>query len=327
MRIISNANIISCKRLSLFAIANCLSRLCTDLLNASRHNYCHCIFHHPVPNFFESSCARTISCANINISMQSTLYLRRASRLVAVASSYQSNIPAIATCLTRPRTLCTKSGDDIIERGEKKKPNGFLSRLLASPDGQRNPFLAALGYYSAESRAIGAGNNLYRQALQRSQAVAAAETEDPDGFAPKYEMLSVHIYLTLRRLRAERGTPHEAEVKTAMQCLFDVFWIDVRERMLMKERGMKLLESGKWIKECEQRFFGMALAFDEVWGNDDMMRDSIRRNVTSLEGKNEKVERFRRYMATEHIRLENLTLEQIWEGVCWDQRYPKSQSV
>lgn len=259
--------------------------------------------------------------------MQSTLHFQRALRLATVASRHQTNIVSHSSYLTRPRALCTKFGDDTAEGGVKKQPNSFLSRLIASRDGQQNPILAALGYYSGESRAIGVGNSLYKQALGRSQAAAEAEAEDPNAFRPKYEMLSVHIYLTLQRLRVERGSPSETDVKTAMQCLFDVFWTDVRKNMLIEEYGMRLLESGKWIRECERRFFGMAVAFDEAWGDDGKMRDSIRRNVTCLEGDEEKVERFRRYMATERARLGSKTLEQIWEGVCWDDQYANTRSA
>lgn len=259
--------------------------------------------------------------------MQSTFHFRRALRLAAVASRYQTNILPHSSRLTKPRALCTKSESGTTEEGVKERPSSFFSRLIASHDGQRSPLLVALGYYSAESRAIGVGNELYKQALQRSQAATEAEVEDPDAFRPKYELLSVHIYLTLQRLRAEKGSPFEADVKTAMQCLFDVFWADVRERMLIEEHGMRLLESGKWVKECERRFFGMALAFDEAWEDDDKMRDSIQRNITCLEGDEEKVERLRKYMAAERARLGSKTLEQIWEGVCWDDRYPNMQSA
>lgn len=153
------------------------------------------------------------------------------------------------------------------------------------------------------------------------------EGDGTKAFAPRYEMLSVHIYLILRRLRAEKGSESEAEVKTVMQCLFDLFWTDVRKRMMMEENGLKLLQSAKWIKDCEQRFFGMALAFDEAWGNDRLMRESISRNITCLRQDELRVERFRHYMTRERNRLDALLVDQIYQAVYKDGTYPKLQSV
>lgn len=219
------------------------------------------------------------------------------------------------------------SGGDAPDGKNPPPPNSILSRLLASPDGRQNPILAALGFYSAESRAIGAGNTLYKQALMRADAAAAVEAREVRDFAPRFEMLSVHVYLTLRRLRAEKGSPFESEIKTVMQCLFDMFWTDVRTRMIMQEHGMNLIQSGKWIKDCEQRFFGMALAFDEAWGDEQKMKEAIERNVTCMEADAQRIDRFRKYMVRERARLDKATVEQIWEGICWDDKYPQVLSA
>lgn len=220
--------------------------------------------------------------------------------------------------LTRGLSDSAGAGD----AAQPQRPTGLLGRLLAPGEGGRNPILAALGYYSSESRAIGAGNALYEQSLARAEAAAAVEGEVKGAFAPRFEMLAVHVYLTLRRLRAEKGSVYESEVKTVMQCLFDVFWTDVRTRMIMKENDMKLIASGKWIKDCEQRFFGMALAFDETWGDQGKFCAAIKRNVTCLNGDPTRIERFRAYMERERLRLDETPIEQIWMGAYWDERYP-----
>ena len=153
------------------------------------------------------------------------------------------------------------------------------------------------------------------------------ETQNLKDFAPRFEMLSVHIYLTLRRLRAEKGSHFEAEVKTVMQCLFDVFWTDVRTRMIMQEHGMNLIQSGKWIKHCEQCFFGMAMAFDEGWGNDQKMTEAIETNITCLNRDASRIEHFRKYMVRERAKLDKTTVEQIWNGLCWNGNYPPVRTV
>lgn len=226
------------------------------------------------------------------------------------------------------RRLLSTSSDDGSTRDKPRTPADIiLSRLLKGRDGRQNPILSALGFYSPESRAIGAGNALYKVALKRADEAASVEAGESKDFAPRFEMLSVHVYLTLRRLRAEKGSPFEAEVKTVMQCLFDVFWTDVRTRMIMQEHGMNLIQSGKWIKDCEQTFFGMALAFDEAWEDDQKMSKAIARNVTCLKSNDSRVNHFRRYMIRERAKLDKTTVEQIWKGICWEGKYPLTSST
>lgn len=226
------------------------------------------------------------------------------------------------------RELCTKSFQYEPKRPPppETKRRTLLQRIFTPNIPRQNPILKALGYYSAESRAIGAGTALYKQALERGDAMAKAECGDNLGFSAWFEMLSVHIYLTLRRLRAEKGSIYENDVKTAMQCLFDVFWTDVRSRMV-NDHKMTLITSGKWVKECEQIFFGLAMSFDEGWEDEEIMREGIRRNITCLQEDRVRIERLRKYMMREHARLERASIEQLWDGTCWDSDYTTVRSV
>ncbi|CAN8064007.1 unnamed protein product [Agarophyton chilense] len=217
----------------------------------------------------------------------------------------------------RTFSVRNKADEKVMNPISPKKKRGFLERVLAADSSGRNSLLKALGYYSAESRAIGAGTSLYHKALARASAVTLVELEDDLSFSAWFEMVSVHIYLTLRRLRAEKGSLCESDVKTAMQCLFDVFWTDVRSRMI-KDHEMTLITSGKWVKECEQIFFGLAMAFDEGWEDIDVMRDAIRRNVTCLAEDNVKVEHFRKYMMKEYGRLQKISVKQMLDATTLD---------
>jgi hypothetical protein len=206
---------------------------------------------------------------------------------------------------------------------------GILSRLLAPGADGQNKLLAALGYYSQESRALGAANRLYAQASARAADVAMVEcgAEGECGrpsFAASFEMLSVHVYLVLLRLRREKGSAVEGEVSNAMQTLFDVFWTDVRNRMLMKEQGMKLIESGKWVKDCEQRFFGMALAFDDCFhsspsSSPETLEDVVSRNVSCLKRDPNRVASLCAYIRSEKIRHDLAPIDAVWKvGLRWD---------
>jgi hypothetical protein len=204
----------------------------------------------------------------------------------------------------------------------------LLSRLLAPNADGRNSILSALGYYSQESRAIGAANKLYAQAVARAGDAAIAEcgyhgAAGRPPFAASFEMLSVHVYLVLLRLRSEKGSRAEAEVLKAMQTLFDVFWTDVRNRMLIKEQGMKLIESGKWVKDCEERFFGMALAFDDCFHDGAASRSEtleavVSRNVACLGRDPARVASLCAYMRREKLRHDKLPIEDVWDrGLKW----------
>lgn len=204
-----------------------------------------------------------------------------------------------------------------------------------------------LGYYSTESKAIGVANSLYSQILSRSTSTVNSEfpeaheassdpstqtsttppstTSDPSpdsemapnrkDFLPQYEMMALHVYLTLRRLREESGGAFEADVKIAMQTLFDKFWTDVRYRMMIKEHELTLLQSGKWIKVCEKNFFSMALAFDEALnGSADKMQQCIGKHIKSLRNDSRKIARFHLYMMRERQRLNKIPMEQLWQG-------------
>lgn len=227
------------------------------------------------------------------------------------------------------RLLCTSKstpGDDNVPNEPDKKVtrNRFLDRLLAPDESGQSPVLRMLGYYSPESRAIGAARSMYDQMLERSRATLIAEfsQDDQKKFVPQYEMLAIHVYLTLQRLRKESGSEFEKDVKVAMQTLFDIFWSDVRYRMMIQENDLTAMSSAKWVRQCERNFFSMALAFDETWQDHSKMIDKISIHLTSLKNDPESIHRIHTYMRKERQRLETVSVEQMWEGVCWDPKYP-----
>lgn len=242
----------------------------------------------------------------------------------------------LAASALRARPLCAAAGkgggigttapaEGNAPTQNERRADGLLARLLgAEKKSGRSPFLAALGYYSRESVALGAGATLYGQLRARAEDASKVLNAPRGGAQPfvlRFEMLSVHVYLTLHRLRREKGSPLEADCKTIMQCIFDVFWTDVRNRMLIQEEGMTLIPSGRWVKECEQMFFGMALAFDDAWDDRQAFAAALRRNVTSARGD---VDTFVDYMWKERERLDRISLEMILlEKETWSAKFRK----
>ena len=206
------------------------------------------------------------------------------------------------------------------------RTNRLLWRLLKPGADGRNRILAALGYYSAESRALGTGNSLYGEIL-RVSCTHCTQRKEPESFPARFEMIAVHVYLTLRRLRSEKGSPLQTHVETVMQCMFDVFWTDVRNRLIIREAGLKLLASGKWVKHCERMFFGMALSFDESWLEREKMLAAVKRNITSLNADDREVRRFVNYMFKEKSRLDKIPIQSILDGAqVWNIASPSSSA-
>lgn len=261
---------------------------------------------------------------------RATAVMRRmrypACRPLQPLSGMQHMPPATPLIVHRLFTSNSVPTDDGTGSKDKKgvQRNRFLDRLLAVDESGQSPFLRLLGYYSPESRAIGAAKSLYEQILSRSGSILEAEfSEEQRGlFVPKYEMLAIHVYLTFQRLRQEGGSTFEKDIKVAMQTLFDIFWSDVRYRMMIEEHELTLLVSATWIRQCERNFFSMALAFDEAWTDQQKMNDKISLHITSLKKDPEKIRRIQSYLRQEHQRLKSVTVEQMWDGICWDAKYP-----
>lgn len=257
---------------------------------------------------------------------------RATNALRLLRRSFNATLPrqptARLSAAPSPRLLCAKhqppSPDE--NMSPKRAPQTLVDRFfkyLITPNKAtgKSGFLRALGYYSAESRAIGTATTLYNQIVLRSNAAVDAELGSSSEFMPRFEMFIAHVYITLRRLRAEKGTLAEADCKIAMQVLFEVFWKDVRYRMMMKEGGLGLIASSKWIKECERIFFGIALSLDEAWGDREKMNKCIAKSFSFLKDDPRRIDKFRQYMVMEFSRLEKSTTAQIWDGIGWDANY------
>lgn len=118
----------------------------------------------------------------------------------------------------------------------------------------------------------------------------------------------------------------------AMQTFFDNFWTDVRHRMMIEEHKLSLLQSGKWIKQCEKNFFAMALALDEILDSTsqnrgvrkidvDKLEICIHKHFASFRGDKSQVRAVIKYIQKERSRLEKLSIEQMWQGICWDPNF------
>lgn len=94
----------------------------------------------------------------------------------------------------------------------------------------------------------------------------------PDEVESRYDVLSVHVILVLRRFKMER-----ARTAKHAQLLFDVMFRDVDDTL--REMGVGDLRVGKKVREYAEAFFGRALAYEKALDGDEPLETALGRNV------------------------------------------------
>ncbi|MBI1262396.1 MAG: hypothetical protein GC184_11790 [Rhizobiales bacterium] len=116
---------------------------------------------------------------------------------------------------------------------------------------------------------------LYRQLVERSrQPVFYLDFGIPDTVEGRFEMISLHAFLTMRRLKHQNP-----EAKAFGQKVFDVMFDDMDQAM--REMGVSDLRVGKKIKALAESFFGRIVAYEDGLAapDDTMLQDVLARNV------------------------------------------------
>ena len=101
-----------------------------------------------------------------------------------------------------------------------------------------------------------------------------AEWGVPDTVTGRFDMISLHLALLFRRLRAEAG-----EQKNFSQAVFDLFFNDM-DRSL-REMGVGDLGVPKRIQKMGNIFFGLLAAMNEAMDRDDAiaLEEVLARNI------------------------------------------------
>ena len=96
----------------------------------------------------------------------------------------------------------------------------------------------------------------------------------PDTIDGRFDMISLHIFLVLRRLKVE--TKRTAELA---QCLFDTMFADM-DRSL-REMGAGDLGVGRRVKVMATAFYGRLSAYEKALVNSDLkaLEEAILRNI------------------------------------------------
>ncbi|KAF6255014.1 ubiquinol-cytochrome C chaperone-domain-containing protein [Scenedesmus sp. NREL 46B-D3] len=122
-------------------------------------------------------------------------------------------------------------------------------------------FLTAIGAYSRRQQLRNGASVLYRAITEAAERPELHQALGLDGskFTSSHSLLSLHMWLVIRRL-AEEGTPPPKDAKVFNQVLYaDYFFKDVERRVYAY--GVTIHVS-KWMKRLEQVFFGGCEAYD-----------------------------------------------------------------
>ncbi|KAK4535806.1 hypothetical protein CDCA_CDCA06G1831 [Cyanidium caldarium] len=191
----------------------------------------------------------------------------------------------------------------------------FLTRWLRldANDGRRPWLLRVLGFYTAESQILHTAKMLYidceAQVQRMCREVYRSAAEPPAAqlrFAQWYPLVTLHLWMTLQRLRAEGARGREIS-----EMVYQNFWEDVERRMMLTE-GLTLLQTSKWKRECEKMFYGSAMRYDEAWLNRDApaFQSALRRNVPHLDERG--AQRLYQYVEQQVPRLGQAPVERLW---------------
>ena len=120
-----------------------------------------------------------------------------------------------------------------------------------------------------------AAESLYASAVQAARnSVLYTDYGVPDSVDGRFEMISLHVYVLLRRLKSVGP-----EGKTLSQTLFDRMFDDM-DRTL-REMGAGDLGVGRRVKEMARAFYGRIAAYDDGLGEHDpaALQLALERNV------------------------------------------------
>lgn len=129
--------------------------------------------------------------------------------------------------------------------------------------------------------------SLFRRNRYRAQAHAAytsiveqarapdffLDLEVPDSLDGRFEMIAVHMFLVLNRLKAERAATEEFA-----QALFDAMFADLDRGL--REMGASDMGVGKRVKEMATGFYGRIAAYEKgLEGDDRILSEALTRNL------------------------------------------------
>lgn len=122
----------------------------------------------------------------------------------------------------------------------------------------------------AQTAAVALYDSVVEQARQPAFYLAHGVPDTPDG---RYDMIMVHAFLLLHRMKADRSATEETS-----QALFDLMFADLDRNL--REMGAGDIGVAHRIKDMAKAFYGRIAAYENgLETDDDTLEAAIRRNI------------------------------------------------
>jgi cytochrome b pre-mRNA-processing protein 3 len=154
-----------------------------------------------------------------------------------------------------------------------------------------------------------AAHALYREIVRQARTPALyASFGAPDTLDGRFDLIVLHAYLVLRRLRRQGGAAHGLS-----QALFDAMFADM-DRSL-REIGVGDHSIAKRMRDMVQAFYGRIAAYDRGFATADGLEAALLRNVfRDAEEERDRAARLAGYVRRQSVELEAQPLAALLAG-------------
>ncbi len=130
----------------------------------------------------------------------------------------------------------------------------------------------------------------------------------PDTAQGRFEMIAVHAFLVLHRLKRDRE-----QTTDLSQCVFDAMFRDMDRNL--REMGTGDLGVGRRVKALAQSFYGRISAYEAgLEGDDDVLSGALKRNVYgNIMYKSDCLAAMVAYLRREALALDGMALDTLAE--------------
>ena len=153
-------------------------------------------------------------------------------------------------------------------------------------------------------------HDIYRIIVdQARQPRFYTDLDVPDSVDGRFEMVTLHAFLVIRRLKGESESSSDAA-----QALFDLMFEDMD--VSLREMGAGDMGVGKRVKAMVQAFYGRIASYEAgLAGEEGALEDALSRNVyATVEPREAAVAELARYLCAQAAHMATLNLPDVENG-------------
>jgi cytochrome b pre-mRNA-processing protein 3 len=153
-------------------------------------------------------------------------------------------------------------------------------------------------------------HDIYRIIVdQARQPRFYTDLDVPDSVDGRFEMVTLHAFLVIRRLKGESESSSDAA-----QALFDLMFEDMD--VSLREMGAGDMGVGKRVKAMVQAFYGRIASYEAgLAGEEGALEDALSRNVyATVEPREAAVAELARYLCAQAAHMVTLNLPDVENG-------------